>query len=339
MRALLTEEQQMLGGVVSELAHSIGIANPADLESVDRDRGWSEIAQVGLLGLRLRDGGQPGATGVEVMIMAEKLAERLAPQPYLGGAILPGELLALAEAPAPVQGRVADGASRGCVLLRSDLAALAAPPFDGAVAWDCAGADFALGVDVAEGALSLHPVTSFDPVEAADLTRTVAEVVVGPAQETWHLAEEALERWHALALVGLSADTVGAMRGALAGVVAYTKERFQFGVPIGSFQAVQHICADALVMVEGTASTVKYAAWAVDELPSGEALLAARVAKAYSAGVAQEVGEAVMQVYGGMGQTWDNIAHFYLRRQMLSTHVLGDEGAQLEMIARARLGS
>jgi alkylation response protein AidB-like acyl-CoA dehydrogenase len=129
------------------------------------------------------------------------------------------------------------------------------------------------------------------------------------------------------------------MRGGVDGVVAYTKERVEFGVPVASFQAVQHLCADALVKVEGAASTVKYAAWAVDELHPTEALLAARTAKAYAADVARDVGEIVLQVYGGVGQTWEHIAHFFLRRMMLSSHVLGDASVQLECIADARLGA
>jgi alkylation response protein AidB-like acyl-CoA dehydrogenase len=84
---------------------------------------------------------------------------------------------------------------------------------------------------------------------------------------------------------------------------------------------------------------VKYAAWAVDELPAAEALLAARTANAYASDVAPDVGEIVLQVYGGIGQTWEHIAHFFLRRMMLSAQVLGDASAQWERIADARLGA
>ena len=339
MLALFTEEQQMLAQVVTDLAASIGLDNPSDLDSVDGDRGWSEIQAVGLLGLRQREHGVPAASAVEVMIAAEALATRLVPQPYLGAAVLPGELLALAGAPAERPGEIADGTARGCVLLRPDVGELASPPFDGAVAWDCAGATFAVAVDVPSGRVTHHRVTALDPLEAADLTRTVAEISIGPAEEVGEISAADLDRWYALALVVVSADVVGSMRGGLGGAVAYTKERFQFGVPVGSFQAVQHLCADALVKVEGAASTIKYAAWAVDELDPAEALLAARTAKAYTANVARDVGETVMQVYGGIGQTWEHLAHFHLRRQMVTAQVLGDGAAQLAFIADARLGA
>lgn len=340
MLALFTQEQQMLRQVVADLASKIGLHNPADLESIDLERGWAEIQAMGLLELRQRDGdGTPAASGVEVMIAVEALAARLVPQPYVGAGLLPGELQFLAGAPSERCGAVATGEIRGCVLLQPDLGTLAAPPFDGAVAWDCAGAQFALGVDAESGTVATHPITAFEPLEAADLSRTVARIDVGPAEDVWEISAADLDRWRSLALVVVAADVVGAMRGGLDGVVAYSKDRVQFGVPVGSFQAVQHLCADALVKIEGAASTVKYAAWAVDELDPAEALLAARTAKAYAAEVARDVGETVMQVYGGIGQTWEHIAHFHLRRQMVSSQVLGDGAAQLACIADIRLGA
>jgi alkylation response protein AidB-like acyl-CoA dehydrogenase len=99
------------------------------------------------------------------------------------------------------------------------------------------------------------------------------------------------------------------------------------------------MCADALVQVEASASTTKYAAWAVDALPPAEALLAARVAKAYSSSVAREVTETVMQVFGGIGQTWEHIAHVHTRRALTDRAVLGDESIHLLRIADARLGT
>jgi alkylation response protein AidB-like acyl-CoA dehydrogenase len=337
---LFTREQEMLREVAADLAASIGVDNPGDLASTDRDSGWAALQSMGLFGLRQRDDdGRSAASGVEVMIVAEALAARLVPQPYLGTVVLPGELLALAGAPPALQAEVADGTTRGCVLLDRDVRGLAAPPFDDAAAWDCAGADFALGVDVASGTVTHHRITSLDALPAADLTRTVAADGIGPAEDAWELDGPDLDRWHALALTVLAADVVGTMRGGLDGVVAYTKDRVQFGVPVGSFQAVQHLCAEALVKVEGAASTVKYAAWAVDELAPPEALLAARTAKAYAAEVARDVGETVLQVYGGVGHTWEHIAHFALRRMMLSAKVLGDASVQLAEIADARLGA
>jgi alkylation response protein AidB-like acyl-CoA dehydrogenase len=147
------------------------------------------------------------------------------------------------------------------------------------------------------------------------------------------------ERWLALALTLVCADVVGVMRSGLAKAVAYTKERIQYGVPVGSFQAVQHMSADCLVQSEAAASTTKYAAWAVDALPTAEALLAARTAKAYCASVARPVTETIMQIYGGIGQTWEHVAHVHTRRALLDRQILGDESEQLLRIADHRLAS
>ena len=88
--------------------------------------------------------------------------------------------------------------------------------------------------------------------------------------------------------------------------------------PIGSFQAVQHLLADAFVATEGSRSVALHAAWAVDALPADEALAAAAVAKAYCARAARTVCETAIQVHGGIGNTWECLAHVYLRRALLS---------------------
>jgi alkylation response protein AidB-like acyl-CoA dehydrogenase len=121
-------------------------------------------------------------------------------------------------------------------------------------------------------------------------------------------------------------------------VVEYSKTRIQYGVPIGSFQAVQHMCAEMLVETEAAASVTNYAAWAVDELDAGAGLLAARTAKAYCAPVAKQVGEMLMQAYGGIGQTWEHEAHLRTRRVMFDRKIFGDEAYQLLAIADLRMG-
>ena len=87
----------------------------------------------------------------------------------------------------------------------------------------------------------------------------------------------------ALALSITVADLVGTMEGVLDTSCEYAKERHQYGVAIGSFQAVQHLLAEARVLVEGSISVAQYAAWAVDALAPEEALEAGAVAKAYCA--------------------------------------------------------
>ncbi len=291
MLALLTEEQSMLQETAGALARAHGLANPADLDTVDRVRTWHELAAAGLLGLRAGDGATgdaiaaPAASGVEAMLVVEELAATLAPVPYLGSAVMAMELLRLADAPAAWSEGMEDGLTRTAVVLRPDLAGLAhADDVARGVTFDCEGADHALclgGTDDAPQLVRLE-VASIELLEAADMTRHLGRVVPAGEAGSVPLEPVQLDRWLAMSLVGASADIVGAMRGALAGVVEYSKEREQFGVAIGSFQAVQHLCAEAHVSVQAARSLTNYAAWAVDELDAEEALLAARAAKAYA---------------------------------------------------------
>ena len=123
-----------------------------------------------------------------------------------------------------------------------------------------------------------------------------------------------MHRWTALALATTTADLVGTMQGALDLAVGYAKERSQYGVRIGSFQAVGHMLAEALVHLEGSRTALLHAAWAVDALESADAIAAAASAKAYAARAAREVCEIAIQVHGGIGNTWECLAHLHLRR-------------------------
>jgi alkylation response protein AidB-like acyl-CoA dehydrogenase len=153
------------------------------------------------------------------------------------------------------------------------------------------------------------------------------------------LTADDLAQWTALGLALTSADLVGVMRGVIDVTVAYACERTQFGVAVGSFQAVQHLLAEARCLMEGSLSVALHASWAVDELPPDEALAAGRVAKAYCARAARTVCETAVQVHGGIGNTWDCIVNVYLRRTLLSSQWFGDDGVQLRELERTRLGT
>ena len=126
------------------------------------------------------------------------------------------------------------------------------------------------------------------------------------------------------------------MEGVLETTSAYAKERQQYGVAIGSFQAVQHLLAEARVLVEGASSVAQYAAWAVDALPPEDAWEAGAVAKAYSAGAARTVCETAIQVHGGIGNTWECFVHVYLRRAHALDRAARRRGHHLSGLARRR---
>jgi hypothetical protein len=164
----------------------------------------------------------------------------------------------------------------------------------------------------------LEPSVQSAERESVDLTRSVAGVVESPP-ELGELSEEDAGRWRALALAITCADLVGAARGAHALAVDYAKVREQYGATIGSYQAVGHLLAEGVALIEGSISVLRHAAWAVDELPAAEAIEAARVAKIYCARSALTVCETSIQVHGGIGNTWECLAHLYLRRVLTAT--------------------
>jgi alkylation response protein AidB-like acyl-CoA dehydrogenase len=147
--------------------------------------------------------------------------------------------------------------------------------------------------------------------------------LIGPLAVTGQLPGDHADRWLALAIVVTTADLVGVSRGALALAVEYAKIREQYGRPIGSNQGVAHPLAEAAALIEGCVSVLRHAAWAVDELSAPEALRAARVAKVYTAEAARTVCETAIQVHGGIGNTWESLAHVYLRRALTSTATFG----------------
>jgi alkylation response protein AidB-like acyl-CoA dehydrogenase len=348
VRAILSEEQEMLRDMVAQLSASIGLITTSDLATVDRAKGWQRLSEAGLLGLRIRDeNGVPAGSGVEHLLIAEALGGSLVPLPFLGS-ILAAELLALAGAPVQWLRDIAAGHVRYAPLLTPDLTELAdIADIRGSVAWDADEAAYALGVTRSAGSYRIVRVSmtrGFSPAESADLTRRLARANNRSGSDQGEeagteLSPEQRDRWLALALTLVCGDIAGVMRAGLHDAVAYTKERIQYRVPVGSFQAVQHMCADCLVATEAAGATSRYAAWAVDALDPREALRAARTAKAYCSSAAREVTETLMQVYGGIGHTWEHLAHVRTRRALMDRQVLGDESEQLLRIADWRLAA
>jgi alkylation response protein AidB-like acyl-CoA dehydrogenase len=339
--ARLTDSQRLLVDVVAALANDIAPTTrdlPRDGPSPSAMDGWEAVVAAGLVGLRLPTSlGGPGATAVEVALVTEQLGRRLVVAPYLGQGVLAP---ALAErAPADVVARVLDGSARWTVALSPDLQGLARLGGP-AIAVDATGAEAAIVLDDAgrPRLVDLHAATRLD---AIDLTRTTLAVAADAPVLDLDLGgvldAPTRVRLTALALVVAAADALGVMASAHDAAVAHVKERHQFGVAVGSFQAVQHLAADAFVQVEASRSCVWYAAWAVDALDPDEALLAARQAKAFVSEAAREVTETAIQLLGGIGMTWEELAHVRLRRALFDRALFGDETVQLVAITRARL--
>jgi alkylation response protein AidB-like acyl-CoA dehydrogenase len=159
-----------------------------------------------------------------------------------------------------------------------------------------------------------------------------AESVLGAVDEGWPLLDRLVDR----AKVALCAEMCGGAHKVLEMSVEYAKVREQFGRPIGSFQAIQHKCANMLVQVESAKSATYYAAWAVaNDVP--EAHLAACMAKAYCSDAYRSVSGEGIQIHGGIGFTWEHDMHLYFKRAKSSEVTFGDATWNRELVAQVVL--
>ena len=323
----LTEDQQEFGaavrgylaerfdlaavrGVVQDAVDDpAGDGNPATLWKAAGEQGWLAVTvpeEFDGLGLGL----------VEAQVIARALGAGVAPGPWRG-TVLAAEAIRLAgsdEQKAAWLPRLAAAEAVGA-LASSD--ALAAVEY-GAIA------DVVVtpGGRLVTGASST-PRGSYDgTVRLADLTGGTVEELAGPV--------EAEIRSRAAVLA--AADLVGVAREALTRTVAYDRERRQFGVPVGSFQAIKHTLADLHCTVTMAEHAVLYAAHAV-EVGAEDAELAVAVAKAKAGDAAVASTGAMVQYHGGIGYTWEHEAHLFYKRAKRLAGQWGDAGTHRARIA------
>jgi alkylation response protein AidB-like acyl-CoA dehydrogenase len=341
MDATLDESEELVREMARRLCSDMACASVADFESYDDVKAWAALAQSGLLGLRQND---PEATTINLATVVEAAAYFTLPVPFLGNSLV-GELLSVANASSETLDRFSAGELRLSLGLTSDLRSLwgvsalqSGPP----IAFDSAGAAAGVIMDTSDG-LRLRSV-AIDPSHTPlDLSRRTSAIHATTPIDIGSLGGEIspddFDRVMARFLILVCADLVGVIDAGLASAVDYAKGREQFGVAIASFQAVQHLCADQLITLEGARSLTEYAAWAVDELGANEAMLAARTAKAYCSKAGRAVTEAVVQVYGGMAFTWDCVAHIFLKRALTDALLFGDVDVQIDAVSALREGA
>jgi alkylation response protein AidB-like acyl-CoA dehydrogenase len=188
-------------------------------------------------------------------------------------------------------------------------------------------------VVVGRDGVSLSPAVSARPITWLDLTRTLGEVRVRPAKPH-PVADRDLAAVLRRATVVLAAELCGVSRRLLDMAVAHAKERVQFGVPIGSFQAVQHLLADLAFDVERAWAAVQWAAMCLDDDPAGgEAARAGHVAKAAASEAGIHAARTSIQVHGGIGYTWEHDLHLWLRRATADAHLLGTAAQHHDALA------
>ncbi len=189
------------------------------------------------------------------------------------------------------------------------------------------------------------PGVEVTPTPGLDMTRKLCEVAfrqvrVGGEQRLASGAsfEAAWQRACDITTVATCAELLGVMQWVLETTVEYAQTRQQFGKVIGSFQAVQHRCADMLLLLESSRSATYYAAWLLSERDP-DATAAASIAKTYCSDAARQLCDHGMQVHGGIGFTWEHDLQLFYKRAKASEIFLGDANCHRERLAERLLGT
>lgn len=320
------------------------------------DAVWHGLAGLGTTGLLVpEDHGGSGMTMVEAGIVAEELGAALHPGPWLSTAVAAPRtlnLLGANDTAAELLRGIADGTTIAAVcfldLENASTAALVAARSDDGTALqgevtgvpDAAAADVLLAL--ADGELvavrNASPGVSVTAERGIDPTRKHFRVTfdAAPARRLGRVSAQQIAAVIDDVLIAGAADALGAARAVMDLAVEYAKTRKQFGQPIGSFQAIQHLCVDMYETVELARSGVIHALWASDAAPgTDERHIAALRAKAF-AGRLAAVADTAIQVFGGIGYTWEHDAHLYLKRLLGWSAFLGGPDRYLTEIG-ARL--
>ena len=184
------------------------------------------------------------------------------------------------------------------------------------------------------------PGLSRVPAPALDQTRRQAHLefagtparLIGDEGGGWPVLGRVLDT----AAILLAAEQVGTASRAAELAAGYAKIRVQFGRPIGSFQAIKHLCADMLTETEAARSAAYYGLWAL-AADSDEVPVAASLARVYCSQACSRVAGAAIQVHGGIGFTWEHPAQLYFKRAKATEAMFGTPGYHRDLLA-ARLG-
>jgi alkylation response protein AidB-like acyl-CoA dehydrogenase len=320
---------------------------------------WNAVAEQGWAAIHLPESaGGLGLGTVELAAVAEELGRACYPGPLLG-TVWAATLAAAAGKSKHVQA-LATGKAKGAVALvepqgswnPADIALEAKPgpsggcKLSGAKSFVCDAPTADLLIVPARGKEGL--LLAVVPADAAgvkitrtpgiDATRKLADVEFAGATATEILAvgaaaETALARSIDVATLAVCGEMLGVMQWILEHTVEYAKTRQQFGKTIGTFQAVQQMCADMVLLTESSRSAVYYAAWALDAQPR-TADRDVAIAKAYASDAVREVANRGVQIHGGIGFTWEHDLQLYYKRAKALEIAFGDAAYHRERLAR-----
>ena len=325
--------QRTARDLLGERATPARVREHAEARTLDQSL-WRELSELGWPGIAVSEeyGGQ-GLGQIELSILCEELGRSLAPVPFLPSALA---ATVIEQAGSPEQReRWLPGLASG-----ETIGALGSA-VEGSAELVIGGADAQVIVLVepdGSGRVVAADDVEVTPLEAIDPTRSAA-AVSAPGDEGELPGEVCVGLGRAL--ISVSAELVGVCDRALAMTVEYVKDRKQFGVPVGAYQAVSHRCAQMLLETEKARSTTAFAGWTADADPERLAEAAA-MAKASASEAGREVTAAAIQMHGGIGFTWEADVHWLFKRAQLDAALLGGakrHRAQIASILADRVGA
>jgi alkylation response protein AidB-like acyl-CoA dehydrogenase len=336
----ITDEQLAARELVRDWAAGSGAAAAVrDIEQGE-PKAWQPVfdglAGLGLFGVAVpEDFGGAGGSIEDLSAMVEEAAKALVPGPVATTA-----LATLVVSDSQLRAALASGERTAGVALDGDV------EFDtstsrasGTVPWVLGGVAEGLLLVPAGGtwllidsaAADAAGTVAVEPLPATDYSRPLARVVLTSAPAS---VLDADGDWLAdLAATLLSAEAAGITRWALDTAVAYAKVREQFGKPIGSFQAIKHLCAEMLCRAEQVAVAAADAARAASDGDQRQLSIAAAIAAGIGIEAAKANAKDCIQVLGGIGITWEHDAHLYLRRAYGISQFLGGSARWLRRTA------
>ena len=335
---------------------------------------WARYAELGLLGLPFAESeGGFGGTAVEIMIVMESFGRGLVVEPYLASIVLGGGLISLAGSAAQKQAILPQVASGKLLLAfahgerqaRYALADVETTAKRNGSGWVLSGhKGVVLGgdsagtlivsarsagasrerngitlflVDAKAKGVGIRGYPTVDGLRAAEVTldgvRVPGDAVLGAPDEAYPVIERAVDR----ALAALAAEAVGIMETLNAATLDYLKTRKQFGVPIGSFQALQHRMADMVVEHEQSKSMAVLAALCAELADATERRRVISAAKVQIGKSGRFVGQQAIQIHGGIGMTDEYLAGHYFKRLTMIDQTFGDADHHLDRLAEVTL--